>query len=487
MWLCRGRNRQIHRYDMEVANPDHLALLNKGAEAWDDWRAAYPDVVPDLRGADFRGQRHIGVTKLSGVQLQGADLRGAHLASFDDTLDLRGADMTDMDARGAFFVNADCTDAILRRAFLTGANFGAAKFVRADLREADLRGQDLGHANFQGADLREAILMGSSFTRSTLRRGGSSYQSSGHSLIFVGGEDVMQSSDVVVSGADFTGADLSGANLRDANLTGSTFVRATMRGTDLRDANINLADLSEADLTGAKLQCAVLVDTKVRRTKFNGAFVYGISAWDLEFDQTEQSNLVVTPSDEPTITVDNLEVAQFVYLLVKNPKIRDVINTIGQKSVLILGRFTEERKNVVEAIRETLRQHGYLPIVFDFERSDNRDFTETVMTLAGMSRFIIADITKPRSVPLELQATIPNYMIPFVPVIQEGETAFAMFTDLWQKYRDWVLEPVAFDSIEALVQVFDKAVIQRANERLLLLQARKSEGLVVRNVKEFLG
>ena len=103
--------------------------------------------------------------------------------------------------------------------------------------------------------------------------------------------------------------------------------------------------------------------------------------------------------------------------------------------MLTLGRFTE-RKDILESLRETLRQRGYVPIVVDFERPTDRDFTETVMTLAGMCLFIIADITNPQSVPLELQATIPNYMIPFVPIIQEGEKPFAMFVDLWKKYRE---------------------------------------------------
>jgi hypothetical protein len=35
--------------------------------------------------------------------------------------------------------------------------------------------------------------------------------------------------------------------------------------------------------------------------------------------------LVITPKDEPEITVDNIEIAQFVYLLLHNQKIRDVI------------------------------------------------------------------------------------------------------------------------------------------------------------------
>jgi len=39
---------------------------------------------------------------------------------------------------------------------------------------------------------------------------------------------------------------------------------------------------------------------------------------------------------EPRITIDNIEVAQFIYLLLHNEKIRDVIDTITSKAVLIL-------------------------------------------------------------------------------------------------------------------------------------------------------
>ena len=34
----------------------------------------------------------------------------------------------------------------------------------------------------------------------------------------------------------------------------------------------------------------------------------------------KQQNLVITPEDVPAITVDNIEVAQFVYLLLHNEK-----------------------------------------------------------------------------------------------------------------------------------------------------------------------
>jgi hypothetical protein len=48
--------------------------------------------------------------------------------------------------------------------------------------------------------------------------------------------------------------------------------------------------------------------------------------------------LAITSVDEPEITVDNIEVAQFIYFLLHNQKIRDVIDTIGKKRVLLLVR-----------------------------------------------------------------------------------------------------------------------------------------------------
>jgi hypothetical protein len=85
-----------------------------------------------------------------------------------------------------------------------------------------------------------------------------------------------------------------------------------------------------------------------------GAKVDGVSAWDVKLQAAIQTSLVITP-DQPEITVDNLEVAQFNSLL-NNAKIRDVIDTITSKAVLILGRFTPERKPTLDALRDALRQ-----------------------------------------------------------------------------------------------------------------------------------
>src|SRR6266567_4215932 len=328
-------------------------------------------------------------------------------------------------------------------------------FTEADLREAYLRNANLEGADLTGADLREAYLR-----RADLR------------------------------GADLKNANLEGANLRRTNLRRTNLSEAIIRnahleGADLTGANLEGADLTGADLTGANLSGAVLVETTLRGANLTRCVVYGISVWNAHLEGITQDNLVITPEREQIITVDNLEVAQFIYLLLNNPKIRDVIDTIGQKGVLILGRFTPERKAVLDAIREKLRSLNFLPIVFDFERPTTQDFTETIMTLAGLSCFIIADITNPKSSPLELQATVPNYMTPFVPIIQEGEQPFAMFTDLQNRYRDWVLDTLLYDTPSNLVNVLERAIVKPALERQAELLLIKAQGLRTRHIKDY--
>ena len=175
-------------------------------------------------------------------------------------------------------------------------------------------------------------------------------------------------------------------------------------------------------------------------------------------------------------------VAQFVYLLLHNEKIRDVIDTVGRKGVLLLGRFTEGRIAVLERLREAFRQRGYVPIVFNFDKPETKDFTETVRLLAGLAKFVIADVTNPKSTPLELEALVPQIMVPFQPIIEESDTPFSMLQDLWQQHRDRVLEPIYYSSIDALIASFDKEIIAPADARFDDLVMRKAETMRGRHV-----
>jgi hypothetical protein len=251
---------------------------------------------------------------------------------------------------------------------------------------------------------------------------------------------------------------------------------------DLSGADLREADLRGADLSGANLQGAVLVNNDLTGADLTGCRIYGVSAWDLKLERTKQQNLVITRKDEPTVTVDNIEVAQFVYLLLHNEKIRDVIDTIGKKGVLLLGRFTEGRMIVLERLRDKLRDLGFVPMVFNFDKPETKDFTETVRLLASLSKFVIIDITNPRSAPLELQATVPDYMVSFVPILQHGEEPFSMFVDLQNKY-DWVLQPVVgYSSVDRLIEVLEDKVVRPAEAKFNELLTRRTKLLRVENV-----
>jgi hypothetical protein len=118
----------------------------------------------------------------------------------------------------------------------------------------------------------------------------------------------------------------------------------------------------------------------------------------LRLKGAKQENLIITPAGAPEVTVDDLEVGQFVYLLLHNEKIRDVIDTIGKKGVLCsAASLMSARQSSMRYVRSCASmttcpsRSTAVPAT--------RDITETVSLLARMARFIIVDMTDPSSIP----------------------------------------------------------------------------------------
>jgi uncharacterized protein YjbI with pentapeptide repeats len=404
-----------------MANEEHLARLTQGVETWNTWREKNPEVQPDLSRAALNDTA-LSHANFTGANLFRINLNGAHLSrtSFSQS-NLGEANLSGAHLRLTSF---RCTD-------LSGADLTGANLSRANLRQANLSGADLKDAYLSGANLNDANLTNADLTRANL------YEVS------------------------CRGAKLSGAKLLWANLTGVDFRKADLRGANVRGVSLINADFREVDLTEADLQYVHLVDTNLERACLMNCSVYGISAWNLELSGTNQSNLTITRLDEPTITVDGLEVAQFIYLLLNNQKIRAVIDTITSKVVLILGRFTPERKAILDEVREKLRQHNYLPILFDFEKPTNRDLTEMISTLAHMARFIIADITDAKSIPQEFQRIVPDLpSVPVQPILQTSASEYGMFEHF--KRYPWVLEVYQYQSLEDVIATLTEKVIAPA-------------------------
>ncbi len=407
-----------------MANPEHLAKLKEGIEAWNKWREENPNETIDLKEAN------LGDANLVGVNFSFADLTRVIFREADlDEANLREAELYE-----ANFRRANLGGANLHRAKLSEADFYDADLARVNLVDANLFHASLYKADLRGADLRGASLRGADLCKADLRKAN-------------------------LSAADLYGADFNAAMLIDADLS-----RASLEETRLIGA-----DLLRANLTGADLSKASLIATNLRDATLTGCHVYGISAWNLCLEGAVQSNLVITRSDEPTIQVDNLEVAQFVYLLLNNERIRHVIDTITSKVVLILGRFTPGREAVLNAIRDELRKRDYLPVLFDFQKPDSKDLTGTVTTLANMARFIIADLTEPSSVPHELATIAPSTIVPVQTILLNGQREYAMFPDLMRRHH-WVLEPYQYESSEALIAHLDDRVIAPAEAKAKVLR-----------------
>lgn len=284
-----------------------------------------------------------------------------------------------------------------------------------DLSELDIRGINLNNTKLKKARFRNTYMWGANFTNSNMEH------------------------------AELDGARLPYAHLINVNLDNSRIVMADLTCVTADGASFVNANLSYSNLTGISLKNkAKLVNTKIT----------GVSVWDInKDDSTIQKNLIITGVVEPLLefvsvekgTMDNIvartnniETAHLLTLVANGEKLKEIIDTLTKNVVLLLGNFSPRRKAILQRMGDRLTQFGYTPVIFDFPVPDDRGLIDSVTFLASMSSFVIADLTKPRSVPLEALLVASELMVPFAGVIQANERPFAMFHSLQQKYH-WLL------------------------------------------------
>jgi uncharacterized protein YjbI with pentapeptide repeats len=422
-----------------MANQEHLKILKQGVEVWNKWREEHPDIQPDLNGAILTkanlilanfSEAHLSKANLIGATLGEAILQGAHL----DGANLSRAILSGADLSKAHLHYARLEDAQLNDTILCDVDLSSADLTNANLKYARFSGANLSGAKLNFVNLRGANLSGVNLSHANLHR------------------------------ANLIEADLRDVNLIRADLSGAYLSRADLTRADLTNANLGDANLGDTNLSGADLSGAILVRAFLERANLTNCRIYGISAWDVKLNEAIQLDLVITPPEQPQITVDDLEVAQFIFLLLKYEKLRNVLNSVMERGVLLLGRFNDGGLDLLQAIAVKLREVPYLPIIFDFDRPHSRNLTETVMTLVGLSKFVIVDLSGP-SVANELRATIPHFKIPFIPIIEESrkKEVYFMFSDFSEE--DWVLPLVTFTDRENLMELLPTMVIEPAERK----------------------
>jgi hypothetical protein len=227
-------------------------------------------------------------------------------------------------------------------------------------------------------------------------------------------------------------------------MRGSKIESTCFKDSNFLNVDFSYCSAEETEFINCKIQNCNLSNISFIKSDFTNSLlencrVYGISSWDVVLDNTVQKNLIITKSEDLNpISVESIEIAQFLYLLINNIKLRSVIDTLTTKIVLILGRFTIKRKSILDKIKCELRKYDFVPVLFDFEKPNTLDITETIQILANMSKFIIADLSDAKSIPQELTKIIPNFPSVIVqPIILEGIREYGMFEHF--KRYPWVL------------------------------------------------
>ena len=391
-----------------MADEFQLAVLRDGVRGWNLWRKAHPEIAIDLSKADLQK------AELWEVDLHEAQLHGANLCA---------AQLYRADLHGAHLHRAQ-----LYRAYLSGADLRGVDLSEANLRKANLVGADLSTANLIAADL----------------------------------------SEVDLREADVHEGYLSGASLCQADATGAVLCAANLCNAVLCGANLTRADLSGADLSGADLSDALCVDTVFVQTTLSGCRVHGTTTRHVNVDGAVQEALCITPYEQPAICVDQLEVAQFISLMLNHQHIRDVVQAFISRFVLIVGCFSVERQVVLDALCAELRRQEYAPVVMNFESPASGSLTEMVSTLAQMARFLIVDLTDVMNLPQEVVNIVPTLSsVTVQPLMEEGGIG-PIWLQEWQQ-APRILDLYCYPDLDGLEASVKECVIDPAELRVRAL------------------
>lgn len=216
-----------------MANPEHVKILEKGVNDWNQWREMNPDIKPDLSNHDLRGK------KLPSINFSKTNLREAelHEAKFNNA-DFTGADLSNAQCRWAVFTNAKLisvvaegvqfNDATMNGADLSNGNFQNCNFQKCNLGSSKAQKTNFTGCNFKQAKLVNAILTRSQFHKADLSR------AKMMSSVF----KYSEFKDTICKSSNLTTANLRFAKVRNTDFTSSNFTKADLYEVDFREANI---------------------------------------------------------------------------------------------------------------------------------------------------------------------------------------------------------------------------------------------------------
>ena len=153
---------------------------------------------------------------------------------------------------------------------------------------------------------------------------------------------------------------MRGACLNNAVLKGADLSVVDLRGAILHATDFSGAKLTGADLRGADMNCTIMVNTTLAESRLTGALVYEVSAWDIRGEPGRTNVILIRNQTRRAVKSRRLGRGAASSPDYEQPKHPQIFNSLTGRAVLLLGRFTEDRKEILETIRAELRdQRGH--------------------------------------------------------------------------------------------------------------------------------
>ncbi|WP_319422172.1 pentapeptide repeat-containing protein [Pleurocapsa sp. FMAR1] len=181
------------------------------------------------------------------------------------------ADLSDVCGTAISFRNASLNKANLKNVEFNESDFSKASLVEANLENARLKNIWFGQADLTQANFKEACL---SFTN------------------------------------------FENANMYMANLSGVEGVRVTLKKAFLKKANLKKINLVNSFFDDANLNEATL-----EKATLDDCSIYGVSLWGTKAEEIKLNNVYISPKIKESLTINNLKLAQTIYLHRENPSL----------------------------------------------------------------------------------------------------------------------------------------------------------------------
>ena len=254
-----------------------------------------------------------------------------------------------------------------------------------------------------------------------------------------------------------------------SNFEGSMFKSCLLEKITFRNCHLNKSNfIHDTKINNCDFYGSSLIGAKFLNSKITNTDVYGANMWDLKHINSNQKDILIsnkrsTSNEIDSIKLYDLELAHLINLLKNNRKFASLFDESKSKFVLILGRFGDHLEVLLKIKERITLTNKYVPILFDWDTCESQlDLLETIQLLAGLSKFIIVDLTSPNSVPAELQAILSNIMIPVIPILKDNQREFGVYS-FTNKYN-WVNGIIKYDTIDQILSKFNKAIIKPAEK-----------------------